>query len=200
MAAAVPLTDGANAALVSAPGSAAIASIFDAINRAYNNTGDTSKMSYYQAPTLTSTDAANNWIQVSDSSGLFDGVSTETGTQNTGAGYNGQSRYDLPGGTTATLPALYSEYQSAVNISVTPSQLRNNYGIFVAVYLNGLRLSDSEWVYLYDATSGKKVISFVNNHSTSTFTWATVNAIDAIALSTSDQISIECTFNRSRQA
>jgi len=200
MPAAIPLTDGANSTLVAAPGSAAIASIFDAINRAYNNTGDTSKMSYYEAPTLTSTDAANNWIQVSDDSGLFDGVSTEAGTQNTGTGYNGQHRYDLPGGTSATLPALYPEYQNAGNISVTPSQLRNNYGIFVSIYLNGLRLSDSEWVYLYDSTSGKKIISFVNNHSTSDFTWSTVNAVDAIALSTSDHIVIECTFNRSGQA
>jgi len=201
MAAALPLTDVANAALYVAPGANALASLFDAINRAYKNTGDTSKMSYYEAPALTSTQAANNWIQVSDDAGLFDGIATEAGVQNTGASYNGQVRYDLPGGTGADLPGLFANYQSGSNLSLTPSQLRNTYGIFTSVYLNGLRLSDSEWVYLYDASSGKKVISFNNDHATVTgFTWSTVNAVDAIALSTSDHIVIETTYNRSSQA
>ena len=174
MTAALPLSDAANRSLDKDPDAAAVASIFDAINRAYNNTGDTSKKTYMEAPSLTSTDVANGYIQVSDEAGLFTGLASGTSDE----------AVDLPGG--------------ATNISITAGQLRSTYGIFLAVYLNGLRLSDSEWVYIYDQATGRKVISFVNDHSTHPeFSWSTVNAVDAITLSVTDHIVFDCTFNKS---
>lgn len=176
MPAAMPLSDSGNRTLDKDPDEDAIASIFDAINRAYNNTGDTSKKTYYEAPTLSSADVSAGYVQVSDESQSFDGLRSGNGS--------GDEVLDLPGG--------------GSNLGLTASQLRNNHGIFLAIYLNGLRLSDSEWVYIYDQATGRKVISFVNDHSSHPeFDWSTVDATDAIALSVSDHIVFDCTYNRS---
>ncbi|RLG69553.1 MAG: hypothetical protein DRO11_07585, partial [Methanobacteriota archaeon] len=183
--AALPLTDGANAALDFDPDGAAPLSLFDAINKAYNNTGDTSKKTYFEAPTVSSTDITNGYIQVSDELQSFTGLRS---------GGTGDEIMDLPG-TTASM-------------ALTPSQLRNTYNIYLAVYLNGLRLSDSEWVYVYwtddqgGPENGKKLISFNNDHDNSggggtahsELGWVTVDAADAIMLSTQDHIVFDCTY------
>jgi len=179
MAAAMPLTDPSNVAFTFDAQASAPVSIYDAINRAYSNTGDVSKKSYMEAPTLSSTDVSKAYLQVSDETFTFNGLAVAA------AGTN--DAYDLPGG--------------GSNLALTPSQLRATYGVYLVVYLNGLRLSDSEWGYIYDQASGEKYVTFNNDHSTSDFTWATAaNAVDAIALSVTDHIVFDCTYNRSATA
>jgi hypothetical protein len=194
MPAAMPLTDAANSTFAFDPDGSAPASIYDAINRAYNNTGDTSRKTYWEAPALTSNQAALNYIQVSDTAGVTNYLSTANAAN---GGATGDDVYDLPA--------------FGANTALTPLQLRRDHGVFLAIFLNGLRLSDSEWVYVYDHDNGRKIISFNQNHTTydpnidgdndpgtSPFdlAWVGVNAVDAIPLSTQDHILFECTFQK----
>jgi hypothetical protein len=194
MVAGVPLTDAVNPALDFDPTKGAPASIFDAINRAYNNIGDVSKAAYFES-TISDVDAVNDYVQLS-------------GTGHDGLVVIGNETYDLPGG--------------ASNLVVTPQALRNTYGIYLALYLNGLRLSDSEWVYVYDQASGKKVVSFDTDytgkearyqvggdlHTGTTpadadapFSWLSTGGwakpVDNVVLVASDKLFVDATYTKS---
>ena len=184
MASQVPLTDAANAALVYNVADGVPASIFDAINRAYNNIGDSSKNAYYEA-VVTNTNVSNAFVQVS-------------GVGHDGLKVVGGLTYDLPGG--------------ATNLSLSPAALRNTYGAHVKVYLNGLRLGDTEWVYVYDQVSGQKVISFDGDYSSKTgtetanapYAWlvngVNVRPTDTVALVATDKLMVEVTYNQTLSA
>ena len=67
---------------------------------------------------------------------------------------------------------------------------------FIAVYLNGLRLNDDEWVYWYDDTDKRHMISFITtagNYGGSD-TFSVVPTTD-VTLVTGDIIAVDVTVN-----
>lgn len=159
---ALPLTDSANGSLDHDPGEATPASLFDAINRAYNNTGDTSRKDYHEK-TADGTVTTNDYIDVSSMSGNLPGTDG--------------------GGT--------SEYgPSGLRAGVSGTKY------FIAVYLNGLRLNDDEWVYWYDDTDKRHMISFVTDAGTygGSDTFTVVPTTD-VTLVTGDIIAVDVTVN-----
>lgn len=159
---AMPLTDASNASFDYDPAEAAPASIYDAINRAYNNTGDTSRKAY-QEVTATATTVSNDYVEL------------------TGMAVN------LPGA------------DGSGSVEYVPSGLRSGIGgtkYFIAIYLNGLRLNDSEWVYWYDDVDKRHMVSFMTDASSyggsATFTTSTSSDVTLV---TGDVITVDVTVN-----
>lgn len=144
----MPLTDSGHTTL---PGATAPASIYEAINNAYENTGDTSRKSYDEV-NVNTTDVTNDYVVLSNSNIVGD-LDEATGT--------------------------------ASDLTKSPSALRND-GMFFAVYLNGLRLSDSEWNYEYIQASDEHRVTF--------------NGASNITLVDGDLITVDGTFNKTSNA
>jgi hypothetical protein len=139
-------------------------SILGAIQAAYENTGYESRVNYYEV-FVSSAVAAQNCVVV-------------------------------PGGATdpgMDLPILSDGGNGWANL--VPQALRSrNPAVYVSVYLNGLRLSDSEWDYVFDINgagtganyfagqSNSKVIRFAQSQN--------------VTLVSGDKISIEITMNK----
>lgn len=89
------------------------------------------------------------------------------------------------------------------DIEFSPSGLRNGFAgtkYFVAVYLNGLRLNDSEWAYLFDDANDRHMISFMNDvsgYNTSYSTSFTVTTSTDVTLVSGDVITVDVTVNES---
>ena len=140
-------------------------SILGAIKAAFDNTGMESRVNYYEV-SVSSAVAAQNCVVV-------------------------------PGGETdpgVDLPVLSDAGNGWANL--VPSALRTRTPkVFVSVYLNGLRLSDSEWDYVYDINgAGTGNDYFAGQANSKIIRFASAQNVTLVS---GDKVFIEITMNKS---